>query len=112
MLSSFFFSVRRRHARYWRDWSSDVCSSDLELGCVARLQDLHRGRLGVVVDRELHVGERLAAAHPRVQIEDRKSVVQGKSVDLGGRRIIKKKTGAGMHQAHDDYPDAINPMQR
>ncbi len=23
--------------------------------------------------------------------EDRKSVVQGKSVDLGGRRIIKKK---------------------
>ena len=23
---------------------------------------------------------------------DRKSVVQGKSVDLGGRRIIKKKT--------------------
>ena len=26
-----------------------------------------------------------------VEIEDRKSVVQGKSVDLGGRRIIKKK---------------------
>ena len=24
-------------------------------------------------------------------MEDRKSVVQGKSVDLGGRRIIKKK---------------------
>src|SRR3712207_6925135 len=26
----FFFSSRRRHTRYWRDWSSDVCSSDLE----------------------------------------------------------------------------------
>src|SRR5947209_18003680 len=26
---SFFFSSRRRHTRYWRDWSSDVCSSDL-----------------------------------------------------------------------------------
>src|SRR3712207_8700134 len=25
----FFFSSRRRHTRYWRDWSSDVCSSDL-----------------------------------------------------------------------------------
>src|SRR3712207_2961039 len=24
-----FFSSRRRHTRYWRDWSSDVCSSDL-----------------------------------------------------------------------------------
>src|SRR3712207_5378295 len=27
----FFFSSRRRHTRYWRDWSSDVCSSDLTL---------------------------------------------------------------------------------
>src|SRR3712207_7485865 len=27
--SLFFFSSRRRHTRYWRDWSSDVCSSDL-----------------------------------------------------------------------------------
>src|SRR3712207_8829537 len=26
-----FFSSRRRHTRYWRDWSSDVCSSDLLL---------------------------------------------------------------------------------
>src|SRR5438445_5777657 len=25
----FFFSSRRRHTRYWRVWSSDVCSSDL-----------------------------------------------------------------------------------
>src|SRR5581483_755898 len=28
----FFFSSRRRHTRYWRDWSSDVCSSDLGPG--------------------------------------------------------------------------------
>src|ERR687884_1133759 len=28
-LTVFFFSSRRRHTRYWRDWSSDVCSSDL-----------------------------------------------------------------------------------
>src|SRR3712207_7630577 len=27
----FFFSSRRRHTRYWRDWSSDVCSSDLQM---------------------------------------------------------------------------------
>src|SRR5258707_5267869 len=24
-----FFASRRPHTRYWRDWSSDVCSSDL-----------------------------------------------------------------------------------
>src|SRR5690606_8760444 len=34
VLSCFFFSSRRRHTRFSRDWSSDVCSSDL----VPRLQ--------------------------------------------------------------------------
>src|SRR5699024_11510658 len=28
----FFFSSRRRHTRSKRDWSSDVCSSDLSSG--------------------------------------------------------------------------------
>src|SRR5690349_23725689 len=28
----FFFSSRRRHTRSLRDWSSDVCSSDLDEG--------------------------------------------------------------------------------
>src|SRR5438128_5463308 len=27
--NEFFFSSRRRHTRCYRDWSSDVCSSDL-----------------------------------------------------------------------------------
>src|SRR5438034_10666718 len=30
MMWSFFFSSRRRHTRSLCDWSSDVCSSDLE----------------------------------------------------------------------------------
>src|SRR6266702_7378601 len=29
MFFFFFFSSRRRHTRWPRDWSSDVCSSDL-----------------------------------------------------------------------------------
>src|SRR5690606_39938890 len=29
--ASFFFSSRRRHTSFSRDWSSDVCSSDLVL---------------------------------------------------------------------------------
>src|SRR5690606_40219124 len=32
-----FFSSRRRHTRFSRDWSSDVCSSDLILGFVAAI---------------------------------------------------------------------------
>src|SRR5256885_13108977 len=70
----FFFSSRRRHTRLQGDWSSDVCSSDLLLNasaacCINELILLYV--LGIMTDR--------------------KSVVQGKSVDLGGRRIIKKK---------------------
>src|SRR3712207_8576989 len=43
----FFFSSRRRHTRYWRDWSSDVCSSDLQ-ACSFQESALlahHRGQL-------------------------------------------------------------------
>src|SRR5439155_8816004 len=32
----FFFSSRRRHTRWPRDWSSDVCSSDLQQTAVSR----------------------------------------------------------------------------
>src|SRR5215510_10762801 len=32
----FFFSSRRRHTRWPRDWSSDVCSSDLRHGSCGR----------------------------------------------------------------------------
>src|SRR5690606_22796888 len=38
----FFFSSRRRHTRFSRDWSSDVCSSDLEPD---RCEDPHVERL-------------------------------------------------------------------
>src|SRR6266496_987469 len=37
----FFFSSRRRHTRSLRDWSSDVCSSDLGVPHRARLQSAH-----------------------------------------------------------------------
>src|SRR5690554_7438397 len=33
----FFFSSRRRHTRCGRDWSSDVCSSDLIMGLALAL---------------------------------------------------------------------------
>src|SRR5207253_8359497 len=35
----FFFSSRRRHTRWPRDWSSDVCSSDLQSRFVGRALD-------------------------------------------------------------------------
>src|SRR5690349_23732480 len=71
---SFFFSSRRRHTRSLRDWSSDVCSSDLK---------------GTADQRAVAVAFRdLCRARGCDRSEERRV---GKSVDLGGRRIIKKK---------------------
>src|SRR5438094_1758215 len=51
----FFFSSRRRHTRSYGDWSSDVCSSDLDfevaadIWSVTSFNELHRD--GVEVER-------------------------------------------------------------
>src|SRR5699024_10626722 len=42
LVSFFFFSSRRRHTRSKRDWSSDVCSSDLLAGAAAAADRLVR----------------------------------------------------------------------
>src|SRR5699024_11692378 len=44
---TFFFASRRRHTRSKRDWSSDVCSSDLGLvdRVVAEVEGVLHGRL-------------------------------------------------------------------
>src|SRR5947209_8803765 len=47
--TSFFFSSRRRHTRYWRDWSSDVCSSDLGDCGGAAGHRLPRARHGIEI---------------------------------------------------------------
>src|SRR5690606_6072225 len=40
LLRFFFFSSRRRHTRFSRDWSSDVCSSDLLNSLQAQINNL------------------------------------------------------------------------
>src|SRR5215212_956892 len=41
----FFFSSRRRHTRCLSDWSSDVCSSDLQREAGGAAQGAHHGAL-------------------------------------------------------------------
>src|SRR3712207_3201376 len=53
MFLCFFFSSRRRHTRYWRDWSSDVCSSDLLAASDSRRQPRRPRALVLVPTREL-----------------------------------------------------------
>src|SRR3546814_20740946 len=103
LCSIFFFKQKTAYEMRISDWSSDVCSSDL---------DDHR----IALERSGHFFSRcidvtqigVAVAAPRRCADcdehgiglgdrggDRKSVVEGKSgsvrVDLGWRRILKKK---------------------
>src|SRR3712207_9446457 len=103
------FSSRRRHARYWRDWSSDVCSSDLRWRGpqadpfpTALPASRPRFASGLRTSRSAtaETAGRGGSTFPsacslsnRRDRNDRKSVVQGMSVDPGGRRIIKKEIG-------------------
>src|SRR5699024_11683922 len=58
-MRSFFFSSRRRHTRSKRDWSSDVCSSDLlEGGGHRRVVLPDAGGDGPVLEEHLVPGDR------------------------------------------------------
>src|SRR5437660_3944243 len=46
---SFVFSSRRRHTRWPRDWSSDVCSSDLKISKDTLFRPGLRWALGATV---------------------------------------------------------------
>src|SRR2546422_7333999 len=45
MIVAFFFSSRRRHTRCSRDWSSDVCSSDLHLEMSGTLINVNQDKM-------------------------------------------------------------------
>src|SRR5438105_12823879 len=84
----FFFSSRRRHTRSTRDWSSDVCSSDLPQ-VAAGGPDLRRlrrrqGRAG-------HVAARRRSSEPGAagQQIGRASCRESVGVGGGGRRERK-----------------------
>src|SRR5256886_10036297 len=50
----FFFSSRRRHTRFDCDWSSDVCSSDLQRSAL-RVGELRLQELGARYGRDVLV---------------------------------------------------------
>src|SRR3546814_18908299 len=99
------------------DWSSDVCSSDLvckiEPGCfLVNIEKTYQERKVMKRSRRKQVKTTKKNNGKEFYKEigsiggkkDRKSVVKGKSVsvrvDLGGRRIIKKKTKTGITKRH------------
>src|SRR5690242_21444552 len=84
----FFFSSRRRHTRLTCDWSSDVCSSDLASGTTQCSSPGAMTSRPSTADSTEIDGVITPSPKNSARSEERRV---GKSVDLGGRRIIKKK---------------------
>src|SRR5699024_3723823 len=89
--SFFFFSSRRRHTRSKRDWSSDVCSSDLLLP-IHPARSWCRGRGPVVpgwpsplagVQSRVEMGDEEDVVLS-VVVEDQRGAAQGEGFTAGG----------------------------
>src|SRR5262245_62593329 len=75
----FFFSSRRRHTRCLSDWSSDVCSSDLDDGHIAAAEEAGRARRAEDPDSEL----------PEARAEQRAPVARAR--EPGGDRPLRSE---------------------
>src|SRR3712207_7083972 len=62
-MNDFFFSSRRRHTRYWRDWSSDVCSSDLSKVRKLFEQAKQAGKAIIFIDEIDAIGKRRGSGY-------------------------------------------------
>src|SRR3546814_11262606 len=100
----FFFSSRRRHTRCALVTGVQTCALPIFLAPMSRVSDLRLSGAQYLsgihcgcpsVSRPAQRPDAPTRRHASREAEDRKSVVSGKSVsvsvDLGGRRIIKKK---------------------
>src|SRR2546426_9082993 len=91
MVLVFFFSSRRRHTRLQGDWSSDVCSSDLEG------QAEEAGAAGAASpprDRHLRAGSRSGGDGVRIasELAARRLPVNGRGVAASAVRPRDRKS--------------------
>src|SRR5215208_4312201 len=88
VLVFFFFSSRRRHTRWPRDWSSDVCSSDLDLAEV----DAALVRRGELAHRFLDIRRHAEVLGEEIVSPERQNAERnagsGEALDRGRHRAI------------------------
>src|SRR5690625_5020948 len=90
----FFFSSRRRHTRWPRDWSSDVCSSDLSWDEVPEEIKLTFDKLGIPEAEQKY----LAGVSAQYESE---VVYHNMEQDLEDKGVIFKDTDAALRENED-----------
>src|SRR5690625_6915717 len=79
----FFFSSRRRHTRWPRDWSSDVCSSDLDDERVDLLNRMFQPVNELLGQGASAIDSRLATFKADVKKIDNKYIVEAELPEIG-----------------------------
>src|SRR5690606_40592108 len=104
----FFFSSRRRHTRFSRDWSSDVCSSDLgaQRGPLQHHDTGHEGDFGAEPDGEHEQPE--AAEHADEGAEDGATDTADHDAHQHGEKH-EHDDADGSHDDEDERPDDERP---
>src|SRR3546814_12685280 len=92
----FFFKQKTAYEMRISDWSSDVCSSDLKRARLPRPAVRHAQ---IALGRE-RTGLDLAEADRERSEERRVGTSASVRVDLGGRRIIKKKNKRTLRRSY------------
>src|SRR5690606_39720983 len=101
----FFFSSRRRHTRFSRDWSSDVCSSDLLLRNVVANTSNNAG-VDLLTDREREILKLVAESHSTKEIAQ-KLGISVKTVDNHRTNLMRseeRRVGKECRAARSLYP--------
>src|SRR6266700_6218845 len=80
----FFFSRRSRHTRFSRDWSSDVCSSDLGSTLRTTGRTLTAGKPVALSVRQHEIA--IAAEKPQSATDNHLNAVVTRQVFLGSAR--------------------------
>src|SRR5207245_8952284 len=116
LFCTFFFSSRRRHTRCYRDWSSDVCSSDLVepkatdhvAAMVALIERLVSGGYAYVVDGDVYFEVRRFPAYGKLSGKNLDELLAGARVD-GEERKRDPRDFARWKAAKPDEPAWPSP---
>src|SRR5690606_39928968 len=105
-LTIFFFSSRRRHTSFSRDWSSDVCSSDLPRAGAAVRCPWQRGYSRPASKAD---GERAGVVAPAVEVaqqdrqHQRRVAVRSEERRVG-KESMQQSTPCGRNKGHRTTP--------
>src|SRR5690625_7489686 len=108
-MQCFFFSSRRRHTRWPRDWSSDVCSSDLKKSTSSessrsaeasgsRAANGEQRRTGPKSNRTSTNGAPAQAEIGRASCRERVEIGGGAGAVLGERQNERDASGEGLRE--------------